>query len=350
MAQNTLRLEQFDTVLYNANLNPMGIPDSVKKAISENAEAVIRYPSDYYADLKKAISSYAGCKESNILFGNGSNDMLSTIVRLKKPERALLVSPCATDYEKVLATFDCEIDYYDLKEENDFVLDYLDFAQNLNSSYDIVVLGNPNNPTSQIISKEDMETIAEVCNALDILLVIDEMYMEFVDKYESFTSVPLVESFDNIVVTRSVSKFFAVPGIRFSYAITNNTELLDKYKKFVSPINIPSLTAIACTKMLADKEYIETSNTQIFTERNLIFSAMSPSKTVKLFKPQANFMLVKLLKDDVTADQIAEHCKTKGIIIRNCENFRGLDNKYIRFCFMKPSQNDMLVNTILELL
>lgn len=75
---------------------------------------------------------------------------------------------------------------------------------------------------------------------------------------------------------------------------------------------------------------------------------MATKKDVKLFKPYANFMLVKLLKDDVTAQSVADACNLKGIVIRNCENIRGLSNKYIRFCFMKPEQNDLLVNTILD--
>lgn len=350
MAKAPLRIEQLDTVLYNSNLNPMGVPESVKKALSENLGGIIRYPSEYYGDLKKSISLYSGADEENIVLGNGLSDMLRLYCSLIIPQKALILSPTATEYERVLSIYGCEVSYYELDEEKDYVLDIKDFVSKLDSSYDMIILGNPNNPTSQIIGREDMELIAEVCKELEIFLIIDEMYIEFTEDYEKLTSTPLVKEFDNIAVLRSVSKFFAVPGLRLSYSIISNPSHLEMISITVAPNKISTLTAAACTAMFKDKKYIEESRSQIHTERNLIFSAMNTNKNVKLFKPYANFMLVKILKDDLSAQAIEEHCRTKGIIIRNCSNFHGLDNKYIRFCFMKPKQNDLLVNTILELL
>ena len=350
MAKAPLRIEQLDTVLYNSNLNPMGVPESVTKALSENLTSVIRYPSEYYGALKKAISAYSGIKEEYVVLGNGLSDMLRLYASLIIPAKALIAVPTATEYENVLSIYGCETSYYELDEEKDFVLDAKDFVSKLDSSYDMVILGNPNNPTSQIISRMDMELIAEVCKELDIFLVIDEMYIEFTEDYEQLTCVPIAEEFDNIAVLRSVSKFFAVPGLRLSYSVTSGSSHLDLISATVAPNKISTLTAAACTAMFSDQKYIEESRSQIHTERNLIYSAMSTNKNVRLFKPYANFMLVKILKDDLTAQDIEEHCRTKGIIIRNCSNFHSLNNKYIRFCFMKPKQNDLLVNTILELL
>ncbi len=350
MAKAPLRIEQLDTVLYNSNLNPMGVPESVKKALSENLDSIIRYPSEYYGDLKKSISLYSGAEEENIVLGNGLSDMLRLYCSLIIPQKALILSPTATEYERVLSIYGCEVSYYELDEEKNYVPDIKDFISGLDSSYDMIILGNPNNPTSQIISRADMELIAEVCKELEIFLIIDEMYIEFTEDYEKLTSTPLVKEFDNIAVLRSVSKFFAVPGLRLSYSIISNPSHLEMISITVAPNKISTLTAAACTAMFKDKKYIEESRSQIHTERNLIFSAMNTNKNVKLFKPYANFMLVKILKDDLSAQAIEEHCRTKGIIIRNCSNFHGLDNKYIRFCFMKPKQNDLLVNTILELL
>ncbi len=348
MAKPPLRIEQLDTVLYNSNLNPMGVPESVTKALKENIKSVIRYPSEYYDALKKSISAYAGCKEDYIVLGNGLSDMLRLYMSLIIPAKALIAVPTATEYENVLSIYGCETDYYELDEEKNYVLDAKDFVSKLDSSYDMVILGNPNNPTSQIINRMDMELIAEVCKELEIFLLIDEMYIEFTEDYESLTSVPLVEEFDNIAVLRSVSKFFAIPGLRLSYSVISNSSHLDMISVTVAPNKISTLTAAACTEMFKDKKYIDESRSQIHTERNLIYSAMNTNKNVKLFKPYANFMLVKLLKEDITAQDVEEFCRTKGIIIRNCSNFHNLDNKYIRFCFMKPKQNDLLVNTILE--
>lgn len=350
MSNSPLRLEQFDTVLYNANLNPMGIPEAVTKALSSNLDAVVRYPGDYYDSLKKSIGLYAGCDPNHILLSNGSSDSLRLITLLIAPKKAMLLVPSFSEYERVLSNYGCEITYYRLNEDTDFQFDLADFVSHLDSSIDMIIIGNPNNPTSQIISREDMETLAAVCKELEIFLAIDEMYIEFTEKYSELTSVPLVSDYDNIAVLRSVSKFFAVPGLRLSYTITRNDNCLSLVSTVVSSDNISSLTAIACTEMFKDTKYIKESRSQIYTERNLIFSAMSTRKDIKLFKPYANFMLVRLLREDITAQDVADICRLKGIIIRNCENIHGLSNRYIRFCFMKPEQNDLLVNTILEAL
>jgi threonine-phosphate decarboxylase len=162
--------------------------------------------------------------------------------------------------------------------------------------------------------------------------------------------IPNISNYNNLVVIRGTSKFFAVPGLRLSYGITNSSFLLDKIANLFDDNTIATLTAIATIAMLNDNKYIKDSQSQIYTERNLIVSAMGTNKNIKLYKPAANFMLARILKDDVNAVNIAEHCNAKGIVIRNCANIRGLNDKYIRFCFMKPSQNDLLVNTILEML
>ena len=175
------------------------------------------------------------------------------------------------------------------------------------------------------------------------------MYIEFLDDYKDYTSISLTDMFPKMAVMRSVSKFFAVPGLRFAYAVINNPE----YKQIIDVVttknNIASLTAIAVTDMFRDINYIEESQSTIHTERSLVYLAMSTSDTIHLFKPDANFMLVKLLKEDINAADVAAHCNQRGIIIRKCTDIRGLSDRYIRFCFMKPKQNDLMVNTILEI-
>lgn len=349
MGKNTLRLEQYDTVLYNANINPLGIPESVKKAIAENIDAIVKYPDIYYNNLKKSIAAYTSAAEDSIIMGNGSSDLIRLFSALIMPKKAKLLVPSHTEYEKVLTSYGCEIDYYDLREEEDFAFDVMDFIGTLDSSYDMIMIGNPNNPTSKKIPFEDMEALVSACSSLDIFLVVDEMYIEFVDDYKDYTSIPLTETYDNIAVLRSVSKFFAVPGIRLAYAVMNNPVQMQIINMTTTTNNIPTLSAVAGTVMFQDTKYIEESQTMMHTERNLVYSAMSTCKTIRLVKPDANFMLLKILKNDISSRDVFEHCNLKGIVIRRCDDIRGLGDKYIRFCFMNPKQNDLMVNTILEI-
>lgn len=344
-----LRIEQYETVLFNANLNPKGIPESVTQAIKENISSIVKYPDIYYNKLKTAVSSYVGAPLENIVMGNGSTDLLKLYGALLLPKKALLLTPGPSEFENVLSAYNVEISFYDLKEEEDFKLDMDDLIAQLTDDLDLIIIANPNNPTSKKIELADIRKLTEACKEKNIFLIIDEMYIEFLDDYKKYTAVPLTEEFDNISVIRSVSKFFAVPGLRFAYAIMNNPEHKEIIDLTTTKNNIASLTAIAITDMFKDEEYITESQSMIHTERSLVYLAMSTSKTIKLIKPDANFMLVKLLKDDLSSSDVAMHCNQRGIIIRKCDDIRGLSDKYIRMCFMKPKQNDLMVNTILEI-
>ena len=348
MSNGPLRIEQYETVRYDINCNPLGVPDSVTRAIMENISAVGRYPDTYYDPLRNAIASYACCAPEHLVLGSGSSDLLRLFVALLAPKKALLPIPSATDYEHVLSVYGCETDFYELDINQDYHLDMDDFIAHLSDTYDIVILGNPNNPTSQLISKADIEKLAAACKELGIALLLDEMYIEFTENYERNTAISLVNTYDNLIILRSVSKFFSVPGLRLAYAIMNNETNMTIINMTATPNSISCLTAAACTAMLEDTAYIHESHSRIFT--NLIYAAMNTNKNLRLFKPSANFALMQILKEDVTAKSLLAHCNLKGIVLRNCENFHGLDSHFVRFSIMNPMQNDLMVNTILELL
>lgn len=348
MSQNQLRIEQYATVLFNANLNPLGIPETARRAIAENISSIVKYPEAYHNKLLQSVASYADVPMEHVITGNGSSDMIRLFTALVSPQKAMVLLPGPSEYQAVLKSYNCDIVHYQLDEENDFNLDMSDFISKLDSSIDLIMIANPNNPTSRKIEPEDMEMLVEACESLGIFLVIDEMYIEFMDDYKKYTAVPLTKDHENVAVLRSVSKFFAVPGLRFAYAIMNNPVYKQVIDITATNTNIATLSAIAVTEMLSDKKYIEDSISMIHTERNLVYAAMATSRAIKLTQPDANFMLCKLLNPDVNSSTVADHCNQRGVIIRKCDNIPGLSDRYIRFCFMKPKQNDLMVNTILE--
>ena len=239
MSNGPLRIEQYETVRYDINCNPLGVPDSVTRAIMENISAVGHYPDTYYEPLRNAIASYACCAPEHLVLGSGSSDLLRLFVALLAPKKALLPIPSATDYEHVLSVYGCETDFYELDINQDYHLDMDDFITHLSDTYDIVILGNPNNPTSQLISKADIEKLAAACKELGIALLLDEMYIEFTENYERNTAISLVNTYDNLIILRSVSKFFSVPGLRLAYAIMNNETNMTIINMTATPTAFP---------------------------------------------------------------------------------------------------------------
>ncbi len=342
-------IEQYETVRFDLNLNPLGIPKSVITTVSNNISGLNRYPDTDYKLLKDSISEYTKAACDNIVIGSSSYEFIKLLIEFNNPKKALLISPGLQNYENILKLNGCEIIYYNTNDEDDFILDIADFISSLNESLDMVFISNPNGTTSSAIDRESIEFIAKICKGNDIFLVIDEEYIEFVKDYSEYTAIPLIDAYDNMAVLRNTTKFFAVPGLRLAYALISNSVFKKTLDIAGFPYSINNMAYAAGIEMFQDADYINSSHSVINTERNLVYAALTSCKTIKLYKPDANFILIKLLKDDITAGDVVEYLSNKGLCIRSCADIYGLNNKYIRFCFMNPKQNDLLVNTLLEI-
>ena len=345
----TLRIEQQETVHYDLNLNPLGVPGSVKRAIEENMYGIGQYPNIYYDKLKAAIASHCGCSEGRIVLRSSSSDLIRLFLGMHRPKKVLLPVPCSSEYERAAGALGSEILHFHTEETEDFRINVDALIDVIDDDLSAVLIDNPSNPASQLLTRDEIIRIADRCKETNTFLLIDEMFIEFVDDYEDITAVPLTEKYENLAVLRSVSKFFAVPGLRLAYGISGDNEGLKKITQTAPNFNISSLTAAACTSMFYDMGYIERSRSQVHTERSLIVSAMATSHSIRLYKPNANFMLIRLPDSGPSAGEVCEAMEHQGMILRNCADIRGLDNRYVRFCFMNPRQNDFMVNTLLGL-
>ena len=191
-----------------------------------------------------------------------------------------------------------------------------------------------------------MRAILDICKQHDIFVMVDETYVEFTEKYDEINAVSLTNYYNNIVILRGISKFFAAPGLRLGYAITGNQDLIKAVNTKQNPWTINSLAEIAGKLMFTDDAYIQQTKDLIRKERSRIVSALREIDGLKVYDPTANFVLIRILREDVTADTMFDAAIRQKMMIRNCSTFPFLDNKYIRFCFMNPEDNDRLVNCI----
>lgn len=335
-------------VPFASNVNPLGISPLARQALIDNVDAISAYPDRDYTVLKQSISKYCGTEPDRLVLGNGTSELIALVLKTLQPAKTLIIEPAYSEYGRAAKAAGSSIETYMLKELDDFELDVDSFLKLLQSNTDLLIICNPNNPTGKAIPKSEMERIIARCAELDIVVMTDETYVEFVEKPELVSSVSLTKKYDNLIVLRGVSKFFASPGLRLGYGVTSNQAFLEAAYDGRIPWNINAYAEVASV-MFADEQYISLTNSLIQTERSLIYSALSPRKTIKVFKPDANFILIKLLKEDLTGSQVFGYCIQKGLMLRDCSDYAGLGSKYIRFCFMKPEQNDNMVNTLLEI-
>ena len=235
----------------------------------------------------------------------------------------MIIGPTYSEYEREISLGGGTTLYYPLREDNDFHLNVADFTAHLNENIDLLVLCNPNNPTSTAITRKDMRLILDVCKQHDIFVMVDETYVEFAENMDEITAVPLTNFYNNIIILRGTSKFFAAPGLRLGYAITGNPDLIKAINTRKNPWTISK-------------------------ERSRIYEAFASHPDFKAYVPKANFMLLRLLREDMNADEMFDRTIRERMMIRNCSTFPFLDNKYIRFCFMEPEDNTRLMECLMR--
>lgn len=341
-------IKKEDITSFSANVNPLGISYKLRNELASHIDAITSYPDREYTSLRKCIGDYVHTDYSNILVGNGSTELISLVIQITKPKKALIVGPTYSEYEHEVALEGGRSHYFRLKESDDFNLNVDELKEALTPDIDLLVICNPNNPTSSQITRSTMRTILDTCKEKGIFVMVDETYVEFSENADEITSIPLTEFYNNLIILRGISKFFAAPGLRLGYAICGSHRLLKEIDSRKNPWTINSLAAIAGEIMFKDNEYIEDTRNLISSERKRICGILSGLDTVKFYQPNANFILVRILKDDVTSEDLFDAAIKKGLMIRDCSTFPFLDNKYIRFCFMNPEDNDALLKVLTE--
>lgn len=333
---------------FSANVNPLGVSQKLKQCLSDHIDAITSYPDREYASLRKSIAAYTGASAEHIMVGNGSTELISNFISIISPKKALLFAPTYSEYEREINLCGGTFAYYYLKKEHDFRLPMDEFKKVLTPDLDLLILCNPNNPTSTTLTTNEIRNILVECKESEIYVIIDETYVEFVENLADVTAIPLVKEFDNVIILRGISKFFAAPGLRLGYSVCGNHRLLDEIKEKKNPWTINSLASIAGELMFSDETYIQETRTLIAGERKRLCEKLSSCADLKVYPSTANFVLVEIRKEGVTAFDLFEAAIQKGLMIRDCSTFQGLDDTFFRFCFMSPEKNDALMDVILE--
>lgn len=338
---------------FGANVNPLGVSPKMRKKLTESIDVITSYPDPDYRELREHIAAYTGCLPEQILVGNGCTELISLFIQLLDPkdQTALIVSPTYSEYEREVRLAGGSVSYYALKEADDFQLDTEEFCRILASGPRLCILCNPNNPTSTAVEPDTMRRVLSCCRSHGVFLIVDETYAEFAPDGVSVSSVELLKEYDNFVILRGISKFFAAPGLRLGYAMTSRLSLLAQVKERQNPWTLNSLADAAGALMFSDTDYINETRRLISSERERIYQELLTWKQIKVYKPYANFILVRILKKGVTSCDVFVHAIKKGLMLRDCSSFPGLeDETFFRFCFMMPEKNDALLDCLREIL
>lgn len=324
---------------FSSNINPLGPPEGLKEVLNDAYSELTMYPDIYYRELKKNIANYLRCNCTEVIVGNGALEIISNFCLLFK--RTVVFIPCFSEYTKRSEVFQKET--LKLPLDSNFHIDIKALKENLRAG-DILILGNPNNPTGFRIEKQTLIQIQSIVKEKNAFLLLDEAFFEFCP--QDYDSITLFKGEVNVCVIRAATKFFALPGIRLGYGVVSSI-FIQKYINVESPWSVNSYANAAGRCIFKDKNYVESTKRYIEKERKYLLNNLSEIEWIMPFKSQANFILIKLIKYD--EDIIFEKFIEKGILLRKASSFEGLNNRYVRIAVKDHKSNEKLINIFREI-
>ena len=332
-------LSESDICDFSANINPLGPPDWLRSVISRAVDSVVNYPDPNCEKLVKAIADHYNIGKEEILVANGSAEIISAIPLALSLTRAVIPVPAYNDYEATCELAGMSIEKLDMTASGNLTLD-LGIMSNCIKGGELVFIANPNNPTGLTLDVSELREFAKKYN--DTIFVVDEAFIDFVVDGQSLVS----DRPDNVIVLRSMTKFYAIAGIRLGFAV-GPRELIGQIRKYITPWSVNAFAQEVGVRALEDKEYIAKTVEIVTLNRQWLYKELSRINGLYVYPGQANFLLVKITKAQINAKLLAGRLLEKdAIAIRVCDNFDGLDENYFRVVVKSQNDNHRLVEAI----
>lgn len=332
---------------FSVNLNPLGFPAKAKEIIFRRINLIAQYPDPEFKSARKTLSKYLGVPQDNLLLGNGSNELIHLIPRALGCTCALIYQPAFSEYELSIRLSDAKPYFIFAKEKNNFCIDIKQIINSV-SKVGLIILCNPNNPTGYLLKKEELLDLVAACKKHKTYLLIDEVFMEFVDEQAKYSLLKEATYKKYLLVLRSLTKFFSLPGLRIGYLVAHN-ELIRMLKVFQPTWSVNSLAQEIITPDLLDQNFIKRTKEFISKERDFLFKQLRKIKGIYPYLPSANFIFCKIEDKKLNASALFSRLIKYGIMIRDCSNFKGLDRRFFRIAVRKRKDNQRLIASLKDI-
>ena len=326
---------------FSANINPLGLSPRVEEAIQAAFPSVIHYPNPTATALCEALAAHHGLSPDEVLPANGSTELIYLLAKALSPRRALILHPAFSEYEAALELVRAELDHALLDEDHGFLPELPRLLPRL-PGHDLIILANPNNPAGSLIPKPDLLALVAAAEAAGAVIVVDEAFIDFIE--EASLKKDLAQ-FPRLLLLRSLTKCFALPGLRVGYAL-GSSDLLARLSRWMGPWSVNALAEAAGIAALADREYQESFRLLVPRWREDLQSGLQKFGALRVFPGAANYLLVRLLDPGLTAPALRARLLKERIAIRDCSSFRGLGPAFIRLAVRRPEEHKVLLGTL----
>lgn len=329
---------------FSVNMNPLGIPESVVGALHSAVDQCGTYPDIHSQELKAAVGKMLGIPADRLIFGNGASELFLAVVHAFKPKRVVIPAPSFYGYEHAAKAVKADISYCYLKEEQDFSLTESVFAD-LQEDVDLLFLANPNNPTGRSVERGNLIKILTHCRENNIIVVLDECFIEFCAAEAAVSAIDLLSVFDNLIIIRAFTKIFTIPGVRLGYLVCENKDYREEIMCQLPEWNVSTFAQKAGTACAGEKEFIQRTQVYLKSEREFLIRGLKDIKgfQCEVYSGDANFLLI------YTEQPLYEKLLERRILVRDCSNFRGLQVGYYRLAVKSRKENEELLKVMGEI-
>jgi len=332
---------------FSASINPLGPPEYLRSLLSRNLETLLHYPDPDATELRCAAAARFAVSPNQIIVGNGSTEIIYALPRALSVKRAVIPAPSYVGYQESIAAAGCSVDFLLLPPKEGFALDWQELAKVLRGD-EMVFLGQPNNPTG--LCFEPASLAAMLAQFPQTFFVVDEAFIDFI--IDPPTAIPYLQQFSNLVILKSMTKFYAIPGLRLGLALAA-PPLAAKIRAQLPPWSVNSLALAVGAKVLADDTYATASRDLVCRLRKALSSGLVALGDIKVYDGQANYLLCRwqpLPKGFRAGSELCMALLTNGIAIRDCANFPGLGPDFFRVAVRTEQENATLLTALAELI
>jgi threonine-phosphate decarboxylase len=331
---------------FSGPINFLGPSPKAVEAVRQYAKLIRFYPDPNPVEFRAEIAKYVGdgVDAANVILGNGSIELIYMITEVFPCGfKAVIPVPSFSEYEKAALRVGGEPIFVRLPDN--FALDVESVKKAVTKDTRIVSVCNPHSPSGTLYSRDTILDLVEFCRKKDVIISVDENYIEFAKKGQETTMAGYVKKYENLFVIRSVTKFYGMPGIRLGYGMATES-LIDALQTVRQPWSINSLAGYATLAAFKDTEFIENTRRTIAKERARFAKMLSEIGDLHVFPSETNFLLVKILNPKFTSTALKEQMAEEGLLIRDCNTFVGLDDSYFRVTVRSPEDNLRLVQAL----
>lgn len=318
---------------FSANINPIGPPEWFRPLISSHLENLVHYPDPEYTKFIEAISEHTGVAGSRIVVGNGTTELLYLIARILPAQRALIPVPSYVDYVRAAKLGGLPVTTFPMPELLDFALDCAALSAEIRPG-DLVIIATPNNPTGSTVDRNTL--LALIGDCPESYFLIDEAFLDFQEGAQSFG-----DKAANVLTLNSMTKFYGVPGLRIGYAIFP-VLLAQLVRENLPPWTVNTLAHEFGVMALRDLDYQKKTREICRELRQELEKQLGAFSQLKVYPAAANYLFMKILGGGNAAD-LAKFCLERGIMIRNCANYTGLDGSFFRIAVRSGKENRQLL-------